>query len=120
MDDRQPISPSPPFRGEREGPSAERWEGEVGPGNRSGIPHLTPALCAPGGGEGDPSDIHHDDWVERFLPGWAEPYARLARLDRPIGTWLLLFPGWWGIAFGGVGWPHPVLLALFSLGAVVI
>src|SRR5579863_7786352 len=45
-------SPSPPFRGEREGPIAKRWEGEVGAGERSGIPHLTPTLSAPGGGEG--------------------------------------------------------------------
>ena len=45
---------SPPLRGEREGPIAERWEGEVGvAGERSGIPHLTPALSAPRGGEGD-------------------------------------------------------------------
>ena len=29
----------------------------------------------------DPTDIHHGDWVDRWLPGWAEPYARLARLD---------------------------------------
>src|SRR5258708_23043695 len=33
-------------------PIAQRWEGEVGLGNRSGIPHLTPTLSAPGGGEG--------------------------------------------------------------------
>ncbi len=44
--------PSPPFRGEREGPSAQRWEGEVGIGGRYGIPDLTPILSAPGGGEG--------------------------------------------------------------------
>jgi ATP-dependent Lhr-like helicase len=44
--------PSPRFRGEREGPSAERWEGEVGVGEPDGIPHLTPTLSAPGGGEG--------------------------------------------------------------------
>jgi len=44
--------PSPPFRGEREGPAPKAWEGEVGAGERSGIPHLTPALSAPGGGEG--------------------------------------------------------------------
>src|SRR5438045_3972402 len=45
--------PSPPFRAEREGPGAERWEGEVGfVGERSGIPHLTPTLSAPEGGEG--------------------------------------------------------------------
>ncbi|HEU0215891.1 MAG TPA: hypothetical protein VFQ90_04465, partial [Stellaceae bacterium] len=40
--------------------------------------------------ETDPTDIHIGDWVDRLLPRWAEPYARLARLDRPIGTWLLL------------------------------
>src|SRR5207249_886579 len=39
-------------RGEREGPGAQRWEGEVGLGERSGIPHLTPTLSAPEGGEG--------------------------------------------------------------------
>jgi hypothetical protein len=44
--------PSPPLRGEREGPIAERWEGEAGIGTGSGIPHLTPTLSAPGGGEG--------------------------------------------------------------------
>jgi hypothetical protein len=45
--------PSPPFRGEREGPTPEAWEGEVGRhGKRSGIPHLIPALSAPKGGEG--------------------------------------------------------------------
>jgi 4-hydroxybenzoate polyprenyltransferase len=68
----------------------------------------------------DPTDIHYGDWVDRWLPGWAEPYARLARLDRPIGTWLLLFPGWWGIALAGLSWPDPVLLLLFAIGAVVM
>jgi 4-hydroxybenzoate polyprenyltransferase len=68
----------------------------------------------------DPTDIHHGDWVDRWLPGWAEPYARLARLDRPIGTWLLLFPGWWGIVLASPAWPDPVLLLLFAIGAVVM
>jgi len=54
------------------------------------------------------------------LPRWAEPYARLARLDRPIGTWLLLFPGWWGIALAGPRWPDLGLMALFALGAVAM
>src|SRR5438477_10347475 len=78
------------------------------------------------GGEGvarvpaDPSDIRQGDWADRWPPGWAEPYARLARLDRPIGIWLLLFPGWWGIALASPGWPDPVLLALFALGAVAM
>ena len=68
----------------------------------------------------DPSDIRPDDWVERLLPRPLRPYARLARLDRPIGTWLLLFPAWWGIALAARGWPDPRLLALFALGAVAM
>src|SRR5215472_13286665 len=67
----------------------------------------------------EPSDIHQGDWVERWLPARIAPYARLARLDRPIGTWLLLFPGWWGIALASRG-PDPVLLTLFALGAVAM
>src|SRR5437764_1595881 len=67
-----------------------------------------------------PSDIRVGDWVDRWLPTRAEPYARLARLDRPIGTWLLLFPGWWGIALAANSWPDPLLLLLFAVGAVVM
>ncbi len=68
----------------------------------------------------DPSDIRPNDWVERLLPLWAIPYARLARLDRPIGTWLLLFPGWWGIALAAGGWPDVRLMLLFAIGAVAM
>jgi 4-hydroxybenzoate polyprenyltransferase len=68
----------------------------------------------------DASDINRSDWVARYLPVRAQPYARLARFDRPIGTWLLLFPGWWGIALAAPRWPNPALLALFALGAVVM
>lgn len=48
--------------------------------------------------QADAPDIARDNWVDRLLPGPARPYARLARLDRPIGTWLLLLPCWWGLA----------------------
>jgi 4-hydroxybenzoate polyprenyltransferase len=68
----------------------------------------------------EPSDIRHGDWVECYLPARLRPYARLARLDRPIGTWLLLFPGWWGIALAASHWPDHVLLMLFAGGAVVM
>jgi hypothetical protein len=48
--------PSPPFRGEREGPDPQGWEGEVGGAVRTEAPHLTPALSAPRCGEGDSND----------------------------------------------------------------
>ncbi|TMJ29686.1 MAG: 4-hydroxybenzoate octaprenyltransferase, partial [Alphaproteobacteria bacterium] len=41
------------------------------------------------------TDIDRQHWTLRFLPAWARPYGRLARWDRPIGTWLLLLPCWW-------------------------
>src|SRR5207302_9787077 len=93
-------------------PTLPRNWGRVGWGQSAG--EGGPAAGA------DPSDIHHGDWVERLLPMRLRPYARLARLDRPIGTWLLLFPGWWGIALGSHRWPDPLLLLLFAVGAVAM
>jgi 4-hydroxybenzoate polyprenyltransferase len=91
-------------------------------------PRVPPAPRKRGEGRGeglaatatDTSDIRQGDWVERILPARLWPYARLARLDRPIGTWLLLFPGWWGIALAARRWPDPALLLLFALGAVAM
>ena len=68
----------------------------------------------------DASDIPAGNWVDRLAPAPARPYLRLARLDRPIGTWLLLLPGWWSIALASSGWPDLWLLALFAIGAVVM
>src|SRR5262249_25559222 len=72
----------------------------------------------------DGTDIRRDDWAARWLPAALLPFARLARLDRPIGTWLLLFPGWWAIALAAPGeqqaWPDLRLLALFAIGAVAM
>ncbi|MHA1563780.1 MAG: 4-hydroxybenzoate octaprenyltransferase [Alphaproteobacteria bacterium] len=66
------------------------------------------------------SDIAQDDWIERVMPAPAQPYFRLARIDRPIGTWLLLLPGWWAIALASPGWPSLWFFALFGIGAVVM
>lgn len=57
-------------------------------------------------------------WVER-LPGRWHDFATLARWDRPIGTWLLLLPCWWGQALAG-GIPDPWLMLLFAVGAVAM
>ena len=73
-------------------------------------------------GAADRSDIRRGDWIDRRMPAAARPYLRLMRLDRPIGTWLLLLPGWWAIALAapdGHG-PDLRLLALFGVGAVAM
>lgn len=60
-----------------------------------------------------------------LLPDSYKPYAELARLDRPIGWWLLLLPGWWAIALAAGGganmglWAWYVAL-LFLIGAIVM
>lgn len=73
-----------------------------------------------GSGDTSASDIPRGGWLDRLVPVAARPYARLARLDRPIGTWLLLFPCWWSIALAAEGWPDPWLFALFAIGAIVM
>jgi len=42
------------------------------------------------------------NWVDGFAPAWTRPYLRLARLDRPIGSWLLLMPCWWSAGLAAV------------------
>ena len=67
------------------------------------------------------SDIPRNGWVDRLLPAAWRPYARLSRLDRPIGTWLLLFPCWWSILLGRPALGEAVwLFVLFGLGALVM
>lgn len=48
--------------------------------------------------EGQVADAVRGNWVDRWAPVWSRPYLRLSRADRPIGTWLLLIPCWWGLA----------------------
>jgi 4-hydroxybenzoate polyprenyltransferase len=66
------------------------------------------------------TDIIADGWVARLPAGW-RPYALLARLDRPIGAWLLFLPGLWGILLARPGAPEAArLVVLFGVGAVVM
>jgi 4-hydroxybenzoate polyprenyltransferase len=51
------------------------------------------------------------------LPASVRPFASLMRLDRPIGVWLLFWPGAWAIALAGMGPRGLALLAWFLLGA---
>ena len=73
------------------------------------------------------SDIAEDGWVKNWLPKPVRPYALLMRLDRPIGTWLLLLPCWWSL---GLGWQLNqqkitllelgYLYFLFTVGAILM
>lgn len=54
------------------------------------------------------------------LPASFRPYARLMRLDKPIGTWLLLLPCWWSLALAAKTFPNPGLMLLFAIGAMVM
>ncbi|MDT8266047.1 UbiA family prenyltransferase, partial [Roseomonas sp. DSM 102946] len=66
------------------------------------------------------TDIRAEGWVAR-LPVAARPYALLARLDRPIGSWLLFLPGLWAFAAVAPGWVEGIRLALlFAIGAVAM
>ena len=44
------------------------------------------------------ADAYARNWVDTYAPAATRPYLRLSRADRPIGTWLLLLPCWWGLA----------------------
>jgi 4-hydroxybenzoate polyprenyltransferase len=64
------------------------------------------------------------NWVDTRAPLWLRPYLRLSRLDRPIGSWLLLVPCWWSAALAAAVArdlkPLPLTIALFFVGAFVM
>jgi 4-hydroxybenzoate polyprenyltransferase len=60
------------------------------------------------------------NWVDNLAPAFARPYLRLARLDRPIGSWLLLMPCWWSAGLAGIQagqLPSLWHIVLFFIGA---
>jgi 4-hydroxybenzoate polyprenyltransferase len=70
------------------------------------------------------ADARPRNWFDTIAPEWARPYGQLARFDRPIGAWLLLFPCWWSQALAEVSvgrtYPNFWYLALFLVGAFVM
>lgn len=70
----------------------------------------------------EPPAAASSSWIHSARPPWLRPYLRLARLDAPAGTWLLLWPGCWSIALAAPpgSLPDPSLLALFATGAVLL
>ena len=70
------------------------------------------------------ADAGAGNWVDRYAPAVLRPYLRLARADRPIGSWLLLLPCWWSTALAAIAarqpYPDPKLLVLFAIGAIAM
>ena len=83
-------------------------------------------------GDGVVVDAAQGNWVDAYAPLSWRPYLRLARADRPIGVWLLLFPCWWSLTLGlmqkahGAGfmasdlWTGIWSSILFAIGALVM
>ena len=69
------------------------------------------------------SDIAGYGWIAD-APASLRPYLVLLRLDRPIGTWLLLLPCWWGLALATTASVPPMTVLyygiLFAIGSVVM
>ncbi|KUO66509.1 MAG: 4-hydroxybenzoate octaprenyltransferase [Alphaproteobacteria bacterium BRH_c36] len=81
--------------------------------------------------DGTVADAARGNWVDTYAPPSVRPYLRLARADRPIGMWLLVFPCWWALllavidSVGAAG--HRGVLStaawyavLFAIGAFVM
>jgi 4-hydroxybenzoate polyprenyltransferase len=68
-------------------------------------------------------DAAASNWVDRHAPPALRPWLKLGRFDRPAGIWLLMLPGWQGIALAAAGkgqWPNPWLLIAFFVGAALM
>lgn len=68
------------------------------------------------------ADASKQNWVDLYAPDMVQPYLKLSRLDRPIGTWLLLFPCLWSIALAAPpdSLPNLWVCILFAIGALVM
>lgn len=70
------------------------------------------------------ADAAPDNWVDRHAPESWRPWLRLSRADRPIGTWLLLLPCWWGVGLAMIadrpGWFDLWIALACTLGAFLM
>ncbi len=75
--------------------------------------------------DGQVADAVKGNWVDSLAPAWSRPYLRLSRADRPIGTWLLLLPCWWGLLLaagstGRFGWSDAWIAFGCAIGAFLM
>lgn len=69
-------------------------------------------------------DAVNGNWVDNSAPANWRPWLRLSRIDRPIGTWLLLLPCWWGIGLAmmssGPHWFDLLIAIACVIGAITM
>jgi 4-hydroxybenzoate polyprenyltransferase len=68
-------------------------------------------------------DAQPRNWVDRFAPAGLRPWLKIGRFDRPVGIWLLMLPGWQGIALADAmehRLPNLGLMGLVALGAALM
>lgn len=72
--------------------------------------------------EEDKKKVAPTSWIDLYLPQKTRPYAHLARLDKPIGTWLLAWPCMWSITFAASpgSLPDIKMMTLFGCGAFLL
>src|SRR5258707_6049239 len=90
---------------------------------QSGPTPVGEVLAPPPGPAPAPAPAAGPSGVPAPLRRWqrqAGKYAKLMRLDRPIGIWLLLWPTLWALWTASLGHPRPRLLAIFGAGSVLM
>ncbi|MFN3228360.1 MAG: 4-hydroxybenzoate octaprenyltransferase [Asticcacaulis sp.] len=73
-------------------------------------------------------DAAPSNWVDRYAPAALRPWLKLGRFDRPVGIWLLMLPGWMGLALAALqkptllqdGWDLIRLAGLFLIGSALM
>lgn len=75
--------------------------------------------------QGQVSDAVRGNWVDIYAPATTRAYLRLSRADRPIGTWLLLLPCWWGLTLamlhdGQASWHDMWIFVGCGIGAFLM
>lgn len=66
------------------------------------------------------SSFYRPKVIWDIIPKSIQPYIRLSRIDKPIGSWLLYLPGAWSIAFAGTTVNNLILLGLFGVGTILM
>jgi 4-hydroxybenzoate polyprenyltransferase len=106
----------------------QQWQGQQQSSADTGTAaHSNPSSLAAAGAASDSADDAHAapapvTWVDGVRPAWVVPYLKLARVDAPAGTLLLLWPCAWSLALAAPPGapPDAALLALFTTGALLL